>query len=149
MLKNATGKLIARKKRTAETDLDITPMIDVTFLLLIFFMVTSTMQTTRDKDIPPAISGENANAGGFLDLSILSPSAVSDESQLLLRQTEVSLDQLAADLEQQALGLPPGEKLDIMIYCERDVRNGFVAEVEEVINGIDGEVDYKFAVRDQ
>jgi len=149
MLGNGKGKLIGRKKRTADVDLDITPMIDVTFLLLIFFMVTSTMQTSREKDIPPAVSGENANAGGFLDLSILSPSAASDGSQLLLRQNEVSLDQLAIALEQSAQGLPQGERLDIMIYCERDVRNGFVAEVEEVINGINGEVDYKFAVRDQ
>ena len=145
MLGNGKGKLIGRKKRTADVDLDITPMIDVTFLLLIFFMVTSTMQTSPDKDIPPAVSGENANAGGFLDLSILSPGAASNESQLLLRQNEVSLDQLATALEQRA----QGGRLDIMIYCERDVRNGFVAEVEEVINGIDGEVDYKFAVRDQ
>ena len=37
---------LGRAKKKDEADLDITPMIDVTFLLLIFFMVTSTMQGT-------------------------------------------------------------------------------------------------------
>lgn len=145
MLEYGNDKLTARRKRTADADLDITPMIDVTFLLLIFFMVTSTMQTTRDRDIPPAVSGENANAGHLLNLSILAPSAASAESQLSLEEYPVSLDQLATDLEVRAQGGP----LEIMIYCERDVRNGFVAEVEGVLNEVDGEVDYKFAVRDQ
>jgi hypothetical protein len=35
-----------KKAGIADADLDITPMIDVTFLLLIFFMVTSTLQGT-------------------------------------------------------------------------------------------------------
>ena len=53
---------LGQKKKKDEADLDITPMIDVVFLLLIFFMVTSTMQGTPDRDIPPASSGTNANA---------------------------------------------------------------------------------------
>mgnify|MGYP003325625382 CR=1 FL=1 len=32
------------RKKLEDAEMDITPMIDVTFLLLIFFMVTSTMQ---------------------------------------------------------------------------------------------------------
>ncbi len=47
-----------RRPATEEMDLDITPMIDVTFLLLIFFMVASTMQATAENDIPPAKHGD-------------------------------------------------------------------------------------------
>ncbi|MCH2210497.1 MAG: biopolymer transporter ExbD [Fuerstiella sp.] len=133
-----------RKKRTADSDLDITPMIDVTFLLLIFFMVTSTMQATPDKDIPPAVTGQNANANGYLNVEILSPDVISDDSRLLFDGRRVSLDELADELEDLAVG----GKLDIMIYAGRDARNGFVGEVESVINSIEGEVDYDHAVRD-
>ena len=42
-------------RKLADGEMDITPMIDVTFLLLIFFMVASTMQGTPDIDVPPAV----------------------------------------------------------------------------------------------
>ena len=45
-----------RRKSNTEMELDITPMIDVTFLLLIFFMVASTMQATAENDSPTAIT---------------------------------------------------------------------------------------------
>ena len=41
--------------------MDITPMIDVTFLLLIFFMVTSTMETPDALKIPEARNGVGVN----------------------------------------------------------------------------------------
>ena len=51
------------RKRGEEAELDITPMIDVTFLLLIFFMVTSTMQGKPDLDVPPVKHGVGVDAG--------------------------------------------------------------------------------------
>lgn len=144
MLAGSDGKLTRRKRQGSEGDLDITPMIDVTFLLLIFFMVTSTMQATPDKDLPPAVSGENANAGNFLDLSILTPPAGSEDSPVMLEGDAVSLDELEETLQQRARGGP----VHVMVYAERDVRSGFVGEVENVLNGVDGDLEYKFAVRD-
>jgi biopolymer transport protein ExbD len=48
-----------RQTRSEEPRIDITPLIDVVFLLLIFFMVTTTFQQeTRLKvDLPEAVSG--------------------------------------------------------------------------------------------
>ncbi len=48
-----------RPIRTEEPHIDITPLIDVVFLLLIFFMVTTSFQQeTRLKvDLPEAVSG--------------------------------------------------------------------------------------------
>lgn len=138
------GSFGRRKRQGNDGDLDITPMIDVTFLLLIFFMVTSTMQATPDKDLPPAVSGENANAGNFLDLSILTAAADAEESPVLLEGRLVTLDRLREDLDQRARGGP----VNIIVYAERDVRSGFVAEVEDVLSEIEGDLEYKFAVSD-
>ena len=41
-----------------EEDLDITPMIDMTFLLLIFFMVTSVISKKANPDLPKSVAGD-------------------------------------------------------------------------------------------
>lgn len=46
-----------RKRKTEEAELDITPMIDVTFLLLIFFIVASRMDPQMAVDMPTAKHG--------------------------------------------------------------------------------------------
>ena len=145
MASHGNANISRRRTKTNDADLDITPMIDVTFLLLIFFMVTSTMHPARDKDIPAAVNGENANAGRFVDVSILSQDVASAAGQLLLEGRPVTLEQFARDLNARC----QGGRVDLMIYAERDVRNGFVGEVEDIINGVEGEVDYNFAVRDR
>ena len=47
------GNAGIKKKKNEDADLDITPMIDVVFLLLIFFMVTSTMDDQKAANVPP------------------------------------------------------------------------------------------------
>ena len=138
------GGFGSKKKKKDEADLDITPMIDVTFLLLIFFMVTSTMRPALNKDLPPAVSGENVNAAGPLDLSILTPADDDNESPVMLDGQIVTLDALNDNLEERARG----GTVNILIYAERDVRSGFVGEVEDVLNEVEGDVVYMFAVRD-
>ncbi|MCP4783978.1 MAG: biopolymer transporter ExbD [Fuerstiella sp.] len=138
-----------KKKKKDEAELDITPMIDVVFLLLIFFMVTSTMQGTPDRDIPPASSGTNANVAGHVELTIKAPASSSSEGEIVLDGQPASLDQIKADLTQRAtLG-----ELKIMIYAERDVKSGFVGEVEQVIGEVSAEteteISMQFAVSDR
>ena len=94
---------LGKKKKKEEADLDITPMIDVTFLLLIFFMVTSTMQGTPDKDIPPAEMGTNANAAGFTNITILAAASMATDGEIQLDDNPVSLDQLKAELKQKVV----------------------------------------------
>ena len=143
--RNGRFSLNRRKKRN-DGDLDITPMIDVVFLLLIFFMVTSTMQATPDRDIPPAFSGDNANMGNFTDLTILAPATPGSDSQIVLDGNKRTLDELQQDIE----GLiRTNGSVKLMFFAERDVRNGFVAEVESTINAIEGDIEYKFAVLDR
>jgi biopolymer transport protein ExbD len=141
---------LARKKKSEEADLDITPMIDVTFLLLIFFMVTSTMQGTPDKDIPPSASGTNANAAGFLDLTVAAPTSSGSDGKISLDGVPVNLEQLKAELKKEAAG---GREVSLMIYAERDVKSGFIGEIEGVISEVAKEeeatIEMKYAVRDR
>lgn len=138
---------IGKKRKVEEAELDITPMIDVTFLLLIFFMVTSTMQPTPNKDIPPSKSGINAVVDGVVDVTIRA-SALSD-GDIEVDDRPVSLEQLRAYLMQKsATG-----KFSVVLYVERDVRSGTVGEVESVIGEVakeaEVEIDMAFAVKDK
>lgn len=49
--------VLPRKKRGDDEEMDITPMIDITFLLLIFFVVCSTMDPSKMGKIPKAERG--------------------------------------------------------------------------------------------
>ncbi len=49
-----------RKKRT-DDELDMTPMVDVTFLLLIFFMVTAAFALQKVLEVPPVTEDEVSN----------------------------------------------------------------------------------------
>ena len=144
---------LGSKKKKDEADLDITPMIDVVFLLLIFFMVTSTMQGTPDKDIPPAKSGTNATMAGFIKLTILAPETSASDGEIILDKDTVTLDQLRAQLVQTVNLSLEGQELKIMIYAERDVKSGFVGEVESVVGEVatetGKEILMNFAVRDK
>jgi len=46
-------QVISRRKLSTPEEVDMTPMIDVTFLLLIFFMVTAAFSLQRSLEIPP------------------------------------------------------------------------------------------------
>jgi biopolymer transport protein ExbD len=43
----------AYQRDASEDEMDMTPMVDVTFLLLIFFMVTASFATEQAMDVPP------------------------------------------------------------------------------------------------
>ncbi len=48
---------LSRRQRGADDEMDITPMIDITFLLLIFFLVASKMDPTSAVQLPKARHG--------------------------------------------------------------------------------------------
>ena len=57
---DAVEPVLTRRRKSEEADMDITPMIDMTFLLLIFFIVTSKMGPKAGIELPPARHGTAA-----------------------------------------------------------------------------------------
>lgn len=131
-----------KKKSTAGgggDDLDITPMIDVTFLLLIFFMVTSTMQATQDSDVPVARHGVGVDTRGSTMVLVHNDgNGLNGTSVVELKEaggtTEVTLDELTARVRERF----QSGVVDVIIKADRGVPHGFVQEVTRAVTEIDG-----------
>lgn len=131
--------LIIRRK-VVEADLDITPMIDVVFLLLIFFMVSSTMQKPADNDPPPAVNGVGVESRGAVTISINKPTDPQTPPEILLSNGKPgSLEEVTADIKAakaEGIGGKPLE--DVIIKADRDVKHGFVTKVMRAVNEVEG-----------
>ena len=134
-----------RGYRPVEVDLDITPMIDVVFLLLIFFMVTSTMAGTPDVEVPPARYGVGVDKAGVLVVEMLAGGEANEAPMLRLEGGgEATMDDIReAVTEAVRVGRPR-----VVIRADRDVPNGQVQDILEQISVVAGAEIY-IEVRDK
>ena len=95
---------VRKKRKAPTTDVDITPMIDLTFQLLIFFMVTSTMQGNPPAVLPASLSGTSIETAKVINV-VVKPAAVSGQApQIEINKQPVNLEELQLLLEEQAGG---------------------------------------------
>jgi biopolymer transport protein ExbD len=59
-----------RRPMKADEEMDITPMIDMTFLLLIYFLVASTIDTQASAELPPAHYGVGVSQNTAVILTV-------------------------------------------------------------------------------
>ena len=136
-----------RERSEYDADLDITPMIDVTFLLLIFFMVTSTMQPDELLDIPTSVHGlgVEANSAILITISAGEPPLIN-----LVEDKNLTEDpETVGPYVQTYMQL--GHK-HVIIKAERLVKNGFVQRVIREANNVIKEFDgarFSIAVEDK
>ena len=138
------GGASAQRARRTEADLDITPMIDVTFLLLIFFMVTSTMQSEQDLDVPVAKHGVGIDTKAA--------------TVIIVRAAEPTPSIFLGEEEKQPAGLEDvtgyveaglrGDRIDVIVKADRDVPHGFVQEVAKKAAAVEG-IRFSIGVRDK
>ena len=123
--------------RALENDgeLDITPMIDITFLLLIFFLVSSKMTAEQAVDLPKARHGGVVAAKE--SVIILMKRGTGEQAEVLKADgTPFSTDieqQNAEIAEYVANGFDAGLK-HVVIRAGGAVRHGEIGRVSEAIS---------------
>lgn len=125
---------LTQRKKAPEGDLDITPMIDVTFLLLIFFMVTSTMQSEVDVDVPVARYGVGVEMRNALTIVVKAPDKASVTPALLIDGQRTTLDAIRQQVQDRVFK----NKRQVIIKAERLVPHGFVQELTRVVTETPG-----------
>lgn len=81
-LANDGGPVLARKRVKTDDSLDITPMIDVTFLLLIFFLVASVPDVQAALELPRAETGLGVSRKESFTISIAAVASGAPEAYL-------------------------------------------------------------------
>lgn len=120
-----------RRNRSADAELDITPMIDVTFLLLIFFMVSSTMRGTPDLPLPPANSGEDVVADESVMLTVINDEGVPT---VHLGGSPDALTGSSDDVSEYVTAAIADQRTTVIINADRDLPSGFVEDVAAAAN---------------
>ena len=96
--------MVARRERTEDATINLTPMIDVVFLLVIFFMVGSKFSEaeSRIKVSVPAVGEMQSITRGPDERTV----AISLDGVVTLDGEPVSLSQLTATLREQHAAYP-------------------------------------------
>jgi biopolymer transport protein ExbD len=117
----------ARKPR-GQVHLSVTPLIDVLFLLLIFFMLTGTFKRFGELELTLP-SSETAQAGTDEGPAALEVVATED-GRLLLDGDPIALDALGARLGELRTDDPDGR---IVLKAESEVVHGRVVALLDLI----------------
>lgn len=114
-----------RERKKSKIVINITSLIDVIFLLLIFFLVTSTFseQPALKIDLPRASS---AGSGSMIDELVL---AVSRNGNLYLDQKEVSRAELPGILAGAAR---KSRDSSLVLRADRQVSYGLIVEIMDI-----------------
>jgi biopolymer transport protein ExbD len=111
-----------RKHRVEdESEINLTPMLDVTFIMLIFFIVTASFVKESGIDVnrPAATTAEVKERGNILI-------AISDKGEIWVDKRQVDIRALRANIERLHAENPQGS---VVIQADEESRNGLLVEV--------------------
>ena len=136
-----SGNLLKRKKCGEDDEMDITPMIDITFLLLIFFLVASKMDEAAALKLPPARHGQVVGSRNCVVLSMLAGAGEAEAKVYRGDKTDAS-SQFKGDQVQQEEAITSyvedeiqssTDLMYVLIKAEKDVRHEDVARVAKAV----------------
>ncbi len=126
---------MARRKRMlvsegSDEDINLTPMLDVVFILLIFFIVTAQFIKEPGVDI---VRPEVDNKAVAKPLAILV--AINADSQIYIDKKEVAPEEVSFTLKQMREDNPRGK---IVIQADVASEAEVLVDLMETINKLDG-----------
>ncbi|KCZ59205.1 hypothetical protein HY36_07970 [Hyphomonas atlantica] len=114
----------------AEDDVNLTPMLDVVFILLIFFIVTAQFIKEPGVDI---VRPDVDNKATAKPLAILV--AIDAESRVFIDKKEVAADEVAFTIKQMREDNPRGK---IVVQADVASEAEVLVDLMETINKLDG-----------
>ncbi len=111
----------ARRREQQESEVNLTPMLDVVFIMLIFFIVTASFVKEAGIDIsrPPAATAERKERGNILV-------AITDTDQIWVDRRQVDPRALRANIERLHAENPQGS---VVIQADIKSTNGLLVLV--------------------
>jgi len=133
---------IRRRDRNDDVEMDITPMIDITFLLLIFFIVCSTPDQKSSFELAEARHGKGVSERNSIFITISAESAdpapvyLADgiHGESLPNDPDEQKERIREAVEKGRLEL----KDNVLIKADRNVAHRDVARVIKAISSVEG-----------
>jgi len=115
---------MSRRKRARddeESEVNLTPMLDVVFIMLIFFIVTASFVKEAGIDVnrPDAATAEKKTKGNILV-------AITENGQIWIDKRQVDPRALRANIERLHAENPQGS---VVIQADKNSKNGLLVQV--------------------
>ena len=111
-----------RRNRSAnDSEINLTPMLDVVFIMLIFFIVTASFVKEAGINVsrPPAATAERKERGNILV-------AITENDQIWIDRRQVDARALRANIERLHAENPQGS---VVIQADQNSKNGLLVQV--------------------
>ncbi len=128
-----------KKVKTEEADLDITPMIDIVFLLLAFFVMCSKMDPSDPVAMPKAQYGSTipekncivlvAVPGPTPGSSLIYKGRSKDENQLVRASDPIAIEEEIGQYVESEYTRKP-DAIGVMIKGDREVKTGVIEMIK-------------------
>ena len=111
----------AREREQEESEVNLTPMLDVVFIMLIFFIVTASFVKEAGIDIsrPSAATAERKERGNILI-------AITENDQIWVDRRQVDPRALRANIERLHAENPQGS---VVIQADKAAKTGLLVQV--------------------
>lgn len=134
----------ARSSRVEDAEMDITPMIDITFLLLIFFLVCSTPDQKTAIELPKAKYGKGVGERNSVIITVSDEGI--DNAPVYLGDGKIDSARLTDDPDLQGdliveaveKGRKEENKENVVIKADRNVAYREVARVVKAVSRVEG-----------
>ena len=115
---------MARRKRertVEEEEINITPMLDIVFIMLIFFIVTATFAKESGIDVnkPGAVTAEKKERASILI-------AINEDNQVWIDNRNVDIRAVRANIERLRAENPEG---GVVIQADKESKNEILVKV--------------------
>lgn len=115
----------ASKTSDGDAEIDMTPMLDIVFIMLIFFIVTASFLKEAGIDInrPDASTAVKADKANIMI-------AVSDKNEVWMEKRRVDVRAVRANVERLRAENPEGS---VVIQADVESKSGVVMEVVDAV----------------
>jgi len=113
------------RRQLEDGNLDLTPMMDIVFIMLIFFIVTTSFvkETGVDINRPNAETAERDEKGNILV-------ALTATNEIWIDKRRVDLKAVRANIERLKIEYPEGS---VIIQADKESRSGLLVETMDQI----------------
>jgi len=110
-----------RARKQTDSEVNLTPMLDVVFIMLIFFIVTASFVKEAGIEVsrPAAATAERKERGNILI-------AITENDQIWMDRRQVDVRALRANIERLHAENPQGS---VVIQADKNSKNGLLVEV--------------------